>query len=112
MEKLGAKRKSIIACLGMTISYQSYEVGPEFVARFVAESSGNQQFFSPSINANHAMFDLPAYIMMRLKAADIGIIEDLALCTYADEKRFFSYRRVTHRKEPDYGRHISAIALV
>lgn len=35
----------------------------------------------------------------------------MALCTYADEERFFSYRRVTHRQEPDYGRLLHAIAL-
>ena len=37
--------------------------------------------------------------------------EDLGLDTYADERRFFSYRRATHRKEPDYGRLMSAIVL-
>ena len=37
---------------------------------------------------------------------------DLGLDTYADEARFFSYRRKTHRGEADYGRLVSAIALV
>jgi len=32
-------------------------------------------------------------------------------CTYAEPERFFSFRRTTHRAEPDYGRHITAIAL-
>ena len=36
---------------------------------------------------------------------------DLGRCTYADEERFYSYRRATHRGEPDYGRLLSAIAL-
>ena len=30
---------------------------------------------------------------------------------HADEELFYSYRRATHRSEPDYGRHISAIVL-
>jgi copper oxidase (laccase) domain-containing protein len=38
-------------------------------------------------------------------------IEDLAQCTYADADRFYSFRRTTHRGEPDYGRHVNAIAL-
>jgi len=38
-------------------------------------------------------------------------VGDLGLCTYADEERFYSYRRATHRGEPDYGRLISAISL-
>jgi copper oxidase (laccase) domain-containing protein len=57
------------------------------------------------------MFDLPAYNVMRLERAGVGRIENLSLCTYADERRFYSYRRATHRSEPDYGRLISAIAL-
>ena len=48
----------------------------------------------------------------RLAAAGVRRVEDLGHCTYADATRFFSYRRCTHRNEPDYGRHINAIALV
>ena len=58
------------------------------------------------------MFDLKAYIAERAARAGVGRFEDLALDTYADDARFFSYRRTTHRKEPDYGRLVSAIALV
>ena len=35
----------------------------------------------------------------------------LGLDTYADPGRFFSFRRSTHRGEPDYGRQISLIGL-
>jgi len=31
--------------------------------------------------------------------------------TYADESRFFSFRRATHRGEPAYGRQFSLIGL-
>ncbi|MNL88978.1 Multi-copper polyphenol oxidoreductase laccase [compost metagenome] len=56
------------------------------------------------------MFDLPGLTTRRL--TDAGVIaENLDLCTYADEERFFSYRRTTHRSEPDYGRQISAISI-
>ena len=37
--------------------------------------------------------------------------QSVGLCTYADEARFFSYRRTTHRGEADYGRLLSAIVL-
>jgi hypothetical protein len=57
------------------------------------------------------MFDLPAYIVARLEAAGIASAENLGLCTYSDEARFYSYRRATHRGEKDYGRLLSAIAL-
>jgi YfiH family protein len=111
MEALGAARGRIIACLGMTISGKNYEVGPEFVARFEAEAPENRHFFSDFKVDGHAMFDLPAYIVMRLSSAGIGEVEDLRLCTYADEARFYSYRRATHRREAEYGRHISGIVL-
>ena len=57
------------------------------------------------------MFDLAGYVAARLAAAGVGTIEDLGACTYADPERFFSYRRMTHRNEADYGRHVNAIAL-
>lgn len=111
MEGLGAARGDIVAVLGPTISAAAYEVGPEFVARFIAEDGDHARFFRPSEKADHSYFDLPAFIVMRLAAAGIARAESLDLCTYADEARFFSYRRTTHRREPDYGRLVSAIAL-
>jgi len=111
MEKLGARRERILAVLGPTISAKAYEVGPEFIERFKAENRTYARFFTPSERAAHAMFDLPAFIALKAQEAGIGRFVDLALCTYGDEQRFFSYRRTTHRGEPDYGRLISAIAL-
>jgi len=111
MERLGAHRTAITAALGPMISRKAYEVGPEFVARFAAADAGNTRFFSPSTRPDHAMFDLHGYNRNRLARAGIGAIDDLDLCTYSDEERFFSYRRATHRSEPDYGRLIAAITL-
>jgi YfiH family protein len=111
MEALGATRKNISAVIGPMLSQANYEVGPEFIARFLAEDGGNARFFVKSLRPAHAMFDLPGYNRLRLERAGVGTVENLALCTYADEQRFYSYRRATHRKEPDYGRLISAICL-
>jgi hypothetical protein len=58
------------------------------------------------------MFDLPGYLMLCLRQAGVGTARSLGLDTYADEAQFFSYRRATHRGEKDYGRLMSAIALV
>lgn len=112
MEKLGAARPRIRASIGPLIRQPNYEVGAEFVARFAAADAENEKFFKPASRDSHAMFDLPGYIKSRLQRAEITSIEDLGLCTYADPARFFSYRRTTHRAEPDYGRHVNAIALV
>lgn len=111
MERLGAKRERIVAVLGPTISAASYEVGAEFHARFADAAADNGRFFTPSSRADHFQFDLPAYIGDRLGRAGIGRFEDLGLCTYADPDRFYSYRRMTHQGEADYGRLIHAIAL-
>jgi YfiH family protein len=111
MEKLGARRADISAALGPTIAQASYEVGPEFFARFEAEDKSYAHFFAPSSRPGHFLFDLPGFIALRVERAGVGRFEDLALDTYSDEARFFSYRRTTHRGEPDYGRLVAAIAL-
>jgi len=111
MEILGAERSRIMAALGPAIRQPNYEVGPEFVARFVAVSADNARFFVASKRVDHGMFDLAGYIADRVQHAGIVEFEDLALCNYAEPERFFSYRRTTKRGEPDYGRHINAIAL-
>ncbi|KPF45517.1 peptidoglycan editing factor PgeF [Rhizobium sp. AAP43] len=107
---LGAKRGSIRATLGPSISRGNYEVGPEFVERFVARDPAYEQFFTPSTTPGHSMFDLPALTVMRLTKARVAA-DCLGLCTYADPETFYSYRRTTHAGEPDYGRQISAIAM-
>lgn len=111
MEKLGAVRSRIAAALGPTIRQPNYEVGPEFVTRFLAADPANARFFTPSQCNNHAMFDLAGYIADRVARAGIEEFEDLGLCTYAEPARFYSYRRMTRLAEPDYGRHINAIAF-
>ena len=111
MERLGARRERILAVLGPTIGPKAYEVGPEFVERFKGENATFSRFFTASERPAHALFDLPAFIGFRAQETGIGRFVDLGLCTYSDEERFFSYRRTTHRGEPDYGRLISAIAL-
>jgi hypothetical protein len=111
MEKLGAKRENIVAVIGPTISQAAYEVGPEFYQRFLEADEGNARFFKPSERAGHGYFDLPGFLLKRLQAAGIKQACVIQACTYADERRFFSFRRTTHRKEGDYGRQISTIAL-
>ncbi|MBA5775757.1 peptidoglycan editing factor PgeF [Stappia sp. F7233] len=111
MESLGARNDRVTAVLGPTISASAYEVGGEFVDRFLSQDQGSDRYFSPSERTGHAMFDLPAYIVGRLRTAGVKKAGNLDLCTYGDEERFFSYRRATHRGEADYGRLMSAIVL-
>jgi polyphenol oxidase len=110
MEKLGAERSGVVAAIGPLIRQHSYEVGGEFVERFIEADAENALYFIPSTREGHAMFDLAAFIRMRLENAGVLMIDDIGVDTYSDE-RFYSYRRSVHRNEPDYGRHVHAIAL-
>jgi len=110
MEKLGAEPSGIVAAIGPLIRQHSYEVGGEFVERFVQTDAENTLFFIPSAREGHAMFDLAGFIRMRLENAGVLMIDDIGVDTYSDE-RFYSYRRSVHLGEPDYGRHVHAIAL-
>ncbi|WP_260597624.1 peptidoglycan editing factor PgeF [Sphingomonas endolithica] len=110
MEALGARRERIAAAVGPCIARASYEVDDGFAQRFAAHDPANERFFAAG-KPGHHQFDLEAYVVHRLAAAGLKRIEALGLDTYPDEERFFSFRRATHRGEPDYGRQISIIGL-
>jgi polyphenol oxidase len=111
MEKLGASRARIVAALGPMIRQKNYETGADLRDRFIAADPANARFFRTGARQGHFMFDLAGYVAARLAASGVGTIEDVDACTYADAEKFFSYRRMTHRGEADYGRHVNAIAL-
>jgi YfiH family protein len=111
MEALGARRANIHVALGPMIHASSYEVGPEFIERFVAAENAYARFFAPSDKEGHAMFDLAGFILARVEQAEVASFENIGVDTYANEESCFSYRRSVHRGEADYGRHVSAIAL-
>lgn len=110
MEKIGARRARTRAVLGPVISQRAYEVGPEFVERFVDEDPDWGRFFAGGQD-DRAMFDLPGFCLFRLREAGVGQAEWTGHCTYADARRFYSYRRSCHDNEPDYGRLVAAIVL-
>ncbi|CAN5594049.1 peptidoglycan editing factor PgeF [soil metagenome] len=110
MERLGARRERIAAAIGPCIARASYEVDDGFARRFDAADPANERFFAPG-KAGHHQFDLEAYVAHRLAIAGVTRIAALGLDTYADESRFFSFRRATHCGEPTYGRQISIIGL-
>jgi len=110
MEKLGARRDCTAAAIGPTIAARNYEVDHGFEKRLLDLDHGNERFFTTG-PAGKPHFDLEAYILARLAAAGIRQVEALGLDTYADAGRFYSYRRATHRAEPDYGRQVSLIGL-
>jgi hypothetical protein len=76
----------------------------------LAIDEANREFFRAAAGAK-PRFDLPGYVARRLGALGLAVVDRSSPCTYSDESKFFSFRRTTHRSEPDYGRQISAIVL-
>jgi polyphenol oxidase len=107
MVRLGADRARIAAAIGPAIAQPSYEVDAAF-RRNVA--SGDVRFFVPG-RSGHWQFDLEGYVADRIRAEGVVSIDALGLDTYSDADRFYSYRRATHRGEPNYGRQFSLIGL-
>ncbi|MFL6689295.1 MAG: peptidoglycan editing factor PgeF [Alphaproteobacteria bacterium] len=111
MEALGAERAKIVAAVGPCIDQTNYEIGPEFLARFLAQGEHNARWFVPSDKPRHHRFDLAGYVVGRLAVAGITRVETIPACTYGREDEFFSFRRASHRGEKGYGRQLSAILL-
>ncbi len=111
MIEKGAARERINAAVGPCIAQSSYEVGAEFRDRFVEFDAASDQYFAAGAIADKFQFDLTGFVEARLRHAGIGQIQGSAWDTYADEARFYSYRRSVHRGEADYGREVSVIAL-
>ena len=78
MEKLGAARDDIVTAIGPLIRQQSYEVGAEFIDRFLETDAGNATFFASSTREGHAMFDLAGFIRARLTHEETsGVFEGI-----------------------------------
>lgn len=103
MESLGARRERIAAVVGPCIAKPSYEVGADFPI-------DDPRFLAPG-RPGHAQFDLPGYVVHRLEAAGVARVEWVGLDTLTAPTRYYSFRRATLAREPDYGRQISLIAL-
>lgn len=110
MCEIGAQPAQITAVLGPCISQPNYEVGEAFMAEFTEVDAGYAAFFTAGpTGVPH--FDLPAFILSRLKGCGVKKRDWTGHCTYADEDAYFSYRRNTHQGLSGYGRNLSAIVL-
>ncbi|MBL8773174.1 MAG: peptidoglycan editing factor PgeF [Phenylobacterium sp.] len=111
MVELGAAPGRIQAAIGPCIGPRSYEVGLEYVARFTEADPAYARFFTPGATADKRNFDLPAFVLARLRAAGVGACGWIGRDTCAEPDHFFSNRRAFRQGEPDYGRLLSAIVL-
>jgi hypothetical protein len=111
MAARGARPERMLAAVGPCIGPASYEVGGEFVERFRAEDAAYERFFAAG-EGGKARFDLPGFVVERLRQAGVGQAEWIGRDTFAEPDVFFSNRRAFKQQEPDYGRLLSAIMLV
>jgi copper oxidase (laccase) domain-containing protein len=86
-------------------------VGLEFLDRFTAADADHARWFAPGASAEKRMFDLPGFVLGRLRAAGVAQCEWVGRDTCAEPELFFSNRRAFKLGEPDYGRLLSAIML-
>ncbi|MGF1658529.1 MAG: polyphenol oxidase family protein [Rubrimonas sp.] len=108
MVAAGARRSRVVAAIGPCISQRAYEVGPEFVERFLDEDRAFGRFFAAG-DGDRAQFDLPGFCLDRLRAAGLARAEWVGACTASEPERFFSWRRASQAGARDYGRLIAAI---
>jgi YfiH family protein len=111
MRGLGAQVQHINAAIGPCIRHDSYEVGPEFRLAFVEDEPATADLFGPSDRDGHFHFDLAGYVVGKLGEIGIATVSVLPYDTFADQDRFFSYRRASLEGAGDYGRLLSAISL-
>jgi YfiH family protein len=112
MTVLGADPGRMVAAVGPCIGPASYEVGLEFMETFEADAPGSARFFRAGASEAKRMFDLPAFVLERLRTAGVARREWTGHDTRTDEARLFSNRRAVLNGEGDYGRLLSAITLV
>lgn len=111
MAALGAAPERMAAAIGPCIGPASYEVGLEFLERFAREAPGCERFFAAGARPDKRLFDLPGFVLARLREAGVGACAWIGRDTCAEEAAFFSNRRAVRRGEGDYGRLLSAIML-
>lgn len=84
----------IMAWLGPAIGPQAFEVGGEVRQQFLAANADADAGFAPSPeHSERYLADLYGLARQRLARAGVTDIYGGSFCTYADEARFYSYRR-------------------
>lgn len=82
----------VLAWLGPAIGPQAFEVGEDVVEAFVSQDDSAWQAFEEG-SGDKYLANIYQLARMRLKAAGVQHIYGGDLCTVADRKRFYSYRR-------------------
>lgn len=98
----------LMAWIGPAISGACYEVDAQLASKF----RHIKGVIADSPNEGKYLLDLPLIAQMQLQQAGVDIITQSNLCTYSDERRFYSHRRATHQNKRTTGRMVSVIGLL
>lgn len=112
MTRLGARPDRIAAALGPCLRPPNFEVGLELVESFTGKYPQAERFFLPAESPDKRQLDLAAFGRWRCAESGVDAFDDLKVCTLARAGDYFSYRASRRAGEPDYGRNLSAIALL
>lgn len=112
MTKLGAKPERIAAAVGPCLRQENFEVGMDLVDQFTQKYPASERFFAPGVSREKRQLDLAGFGRWRVAESGIADVDDLGVCTLGDAQSYFSYRASRRAGAEDYGRNLSAIALV
>ncbi len=112
MEALGADRARIRAAVGPCMRQHNFEIGLELVDAFTQKHPAAEGFFAPGAGDEKRQLDLVGFGAWRLREVGVQTIDDVNVCTLAESERYFSYRGSKRAGAPNYGRNLSAIALL
>ena len=82
----------LLAWIGPAISQKRFEVGDE-VYRIFADRQENASRHFVANRPGHWLCDLPGLATELLKQSGLTAVKQSGLCSFEDEKRFYSYRR-------------------
>ena len=109
MRAAGADPSRIRAAIGPAISQSNYEVGPDWATALLARDPAHARYLATPAGGR-AHFDLPGFVLDRLRDAGVGEPGQTGGCTFADPARYFSHRYATGRAA-SAGRQIALIVL-
>lgn len=81
------------AWIGPAIGFDAFEVGLDVKHAFCQTNPEYSVAFKAGTNPDKWLADLAHIAQMKLQASGIRDVTLSSLCTFSDEKRFFSYRR-------------------
>ena len=89
---MAARPADLLAWLGPAISQPNFEVGGEVRDAFIRHDAAAEEAFA--VNAR-GRWQADLYLLARQRLAAVGVTQVFGggLCTYADARRFYSYRR-------------------